>query len=102
MEFTNSSRNSEWNFDKFFEFVVARSFRTDSNYAATDGVCEQNTLTRHIFSCFSALITVSHVTLAQGVVRVMSSMFHALVRLISLRLSILHSSQSLSSSTSSS
>ena len=29
--------------------------------------CEQNTLTRHIFSCFSALITVSHVTLAQGV-----------------------------------
>ena len=32
-----------------------------------DGLlCEQNTLTRHIFSCFSALITVSHVTLAQG------------------------------------
>ena len=28
--------------------------------------CEQNTLTLHIFSCFSALITVSHVTLAQG------------------------------------
>ena len=28
---------------------------------------EQNTLTRHIFSCFSALITISHVTLAQGV-----------------------------------
>ena len=29
--------------------------------------CEQNTLTRHIFSCFSALITVSDVTLAQCV-----------------------------------
>ena len=28
--------------------------------------CEQNTLTRHIFSCFTALISMSHVTLAQG------------------------------------
>ena len=33
--------------------------------AATDGVCEQNTLTRHIFSCLHACWTVSHVTLAQ-------------------------------------
>ena len=41
-------------------------------------VCEQNTLTRHIFSYLHACLTVSHVTLAQGVVRVMSSMFHAL------------------------
>ena len=40
----------------------------------------------------------SHVTLAQGVVRVMSSMFHVVVRLDSLRLSTLHSSPSLSSS----
>ena len=70
--------------------------------AATDGVCEQNTLTRHIFSCFSALITMSHVTLAQGVVRVIPSMCHVPVCLTSLRLSTLHSSQSLSSSTSSS
>ena len=42
-------------------------------------LCEQNTLTRHIFSCFSTLLKVSHVTLAQGVVRVMSSMCHARV-----------------------
>ena len=57
------------------------------------------------FSCLHAYLTVSHVTLAQGVVRVMSSMFHALewlCVLIPLRPSILHSSQSLSSSTSSS
>ena len=31
--------------------------------------CEQNTLTRHIFSCFTAHISMSHVTLAQGVLR---------------------------------
>ena len=48
--------------------------------------------------CQHSLI-VSHVTLAQGVVRVMSSMLHARVcLLISLRLSTLHSLQSLSSS----
>ena len=41
-------------------------------------LCEQNTLTRHIFSYMHACLTVSHVTLAQGVVRVMSSVFHAL------------------------
>ena len=36
-------------------------------------ICEQNTLTRHIFSCFSAAhITVSHMTLAQGVLRTSS------------------------------
>ena len=29
--------------------------------------CEQNTLTRHIFSCFSSLTIMSHTTLAQGV-----------------------------------
>ena len=39
---------------------------------------------------------VSHVTLAQGVVRIVSSMFHVVVRLDSLRLSTLLSSQSLS------
>ena len=52
--------------------------------------CEQNTLRRNIFSYLHACLTVSHVTLAQGVVRVMSSMSHALVCLTSLRLSILH------------
>ena len=36
-------------------------------YAATDGVSEQNTLTRHNFSCLSALMIMSHTTLAQGV-----------------------------------
>ena len=30
-------------------------------------LCEQNTLTRHIFSCLSALMIMSHTTLAQGV-----------------------------------
>ena len=42
--------------------------------------CEENTLTRHIFSYLHTGFTVSHVTLAQGVVRVMSSMFHVVVR----------------------
>ena len=50
-----------------------------------------NTLARHIFSCLHACLTVSHVTLAQGVVRVIPSMFHALVCMIPLRLSTLHS-----------
>ena len=30
-------------------------------------ICEQNTLTRHIFWCLSALMIMSHTTLAQGV-----------------------------------
>ena len=37
--------------------------------------CEQNTLTRHIFSCLHACLTMSHVTLAQGVVCAMSPCF---------------------------
>ena len=37
--------------------------------------CEQNTLTRHIFSFLHALISMSHVTLVQGVLRT-SSMCH--------------------------
>ena len=61
--------------------------------------CEQNTLTRHIFSYLSALMILSHTTLAQVFVRVIPSMFHVLECLTSLRLSTLHSSQSLSSST---
>ena len=42
--------------------------------------CEEYTLTRHIFSYLHTCFTVSHVTLAQGVVRVMSSIFHLVVR----------------------
>ena len=64
--------------------------------------CEQNTPTRHIFSCLRACFMLSHTTLAQVFVRFMPSMFHALVCLTSLRLSTLHSSESLPSSTSSS
>ena len=37
--------------------------------------CEQTTLTRHIFSHLHVLISMSHVTLAQGVLRT-SSMCH--------------------------
>ena len=77
---------------------VVRSFTVGSNLLQPTG-------TRHMFSCLQACLAASHVTLAQGVVRITSSMFHALewlCVLISLRHSILHSSQSLSSSTSSS
>ena len=67
--------------------------------AATDGVCEQNTLARLIFSCVTSLISMSHVTLAQDVcphhvIRASCAVFV----LTSLRLSTLHSSSSLSSS----
>ena len=43
-------------------FVVARSFTADGNLLQPTGVCEQNTLTRHIFSCLSALMMMSHTT----------------------------------------
>ena len=55
-----------------FLVLVNPQFRTS---------CEQNTLTRHIYSCFTKLISLSHMTLAQGsrlkVVRITSSMLHA-------------------------
>ena len=60
--------------------------------------CEQNTLTRHIFSYLHTCLTVSHVTLVQGVVRIMSSMFHAFGCVFDHFSS--HSSQSLPCSTS--
>ena len=41
--------------------------------------CEQNTLTRHIFSHLHALISMSHVTLAQGVLRASR---HVIMRLV--------------------
>ena len=65
-------------------------------------ICEQNTLTRHIFSCLSALMIMSHTTLAQVLVRVIPSMCHAPVCLISLRPSLRTLHLSLSSSDSSS
>ena len=61
--------------------------------------CEQNILTRHIFSCFTAHISMSHVTLAQDVCP------HHVIQCFMrsgcfdpLRLSMLHFSPSLSSS----
>ena len=87
---------------RFYKICCTKIVYTWWQSVATDGGWEQNTLTRHIFSCLHACLTVSHVTLAQGVVRVIPSMCHAPVCLISLRLSTLYSSQSLSSSTSSS
>ena len=40
-------------------------------------ICEQNTLTRHIFSYLSALMIMCHMTLAEVLVRVIPSMCHA-------------------------
>ena len=48
-------------------------------YFETKESCEQNTLTRHIFSCFTAHISMSHVTLAQGVLRASR---HVIMRLV--------------------
>ena len=62
--------------------------------------CEQNTLTRRIFSYLHARLAVSRMTLAQGAVRIGLSMFHVVVRLVSLPLSASHSPQSHSSSSS--
>ena len=63
----------------FFQYLVV---------AATDGECEQNTLKRHILSCFRACLILSHMTLAQGVVRVIPFMCHAPVCLIFLQPSL--------------
>ena len=70
--------------------------------AATDGECEHNTLTRHILSCLSAHMIMSHTTLAQVFVHVIPPMCHAPVCLISLRLSLRTLHLSLPSSASSS
>ena len=58
-------------FDKFFlkKNVVVRSFTADSNLLQPMGGENRNTLTRHIFSCFTAHISTSQVTLALGVLR---------------------------------
>ena len=82
-----------------FEFVAVRSFSSWYQFAATDDKGEQNTLTRHIFSCFTAHISVSHVTLAQvSCAHVIHVSFAWCCCLDILRLSTLHSSPSLSSS----
>ena len=84
-----------------FKFVVVRSFTADSNLLQpTEGV---NSTPSHVtfFSCLSALMTMSHTTLAQVFVRVISSMSLAPVWLISLRPSLRTLHLSLPSSTSS-
>ena len=70
--------------------------------AATDGGVEQYTSHVTFFSCLCALIMMSHTTLAEVFVRVISSMCHAPECLISLRPSLRTLHLSLPSSTSSS
>ena len=70
--------------------------------AATDGECEQNTFTRHIFLCLSALMIMSHTTLGS---RCQCASYHPCVMRLCVWLlfdSTLRFSQSLPSSTSSS
>ena len=50
---------SEWKFWQDFLFVVVRSCTADSNLLQPTGVCEQHTLTRHIFSLIHNIL-VSH------------------------------------------
>ena len=50
-----------------FRNPLLRNHLDHFNSHCTCGTCEQNTLTRHIFSCFTAHISMSHVTLAQDV-----------------------------------
>ena len=89
---------------KFREYLVSlkmvtTALETTISWTWWPFFCEQNTLTRHIFSCFTAHISVSHVTLAQvscaHVIHVSSAWCCCLD---TLRLSALHSSPSLSSS----
>ena len=54
--------NDHWWSSYYFEFIVARSFTADGNLLQPTGWSEQNTLTRHIFSCLSALMMLSHRT----------------------------------------
>ena len=53
------------------------SISAPPTYLAPTVSCEQNTLTRHLFSCLRALVTICHTTLAQVFVRVIPSMCHA-------------------------
>ena len=58
---------AEWKLVELIFFCCGKIIYSWRQSAATDGVCEQSTLTRHIFSCLSALIMMSHTALAQGV-----------------------------------
>ena len=69
---------------------------------ATDGGCKQYASHVTFFSCLRACVMMSHTTLAQVFVRVISSMCHVVVCLISLRPSLRTLHLSLPSSTSSS
>ena len=58
-----SSRYSEWNFDQIFVICCSQIVYSWWRSAATDGVCEQNTLTRHIFLVFHH----THFNVAHGI-----------------------------------
>ena len=96
--------NDNWWSSIFYtKFVVATSITADGNLLQPTGRCEQNTLTCHIFLCLSALMIMSHTTLAQGFnARHTIHVSCACVRLISLRPSLRTLHLSLPSSTSSS
>ena len=54
----------------FFEKILLQSDRLQLiTIFCNRRVCEQNTFTRHTFSHLHALISMSHVTVAQGVLR---------------------------------
>ena len=56
--------------------VVGICCRANLDY---DNLCDQNTFIRHIFSHLHAVISMSHVKLAQGVLRVSR---HVIMRLV--------------------
>ena len=61
----------------YFEICCSKIVYSWWQSAATDGVCERNTLSRHLFSCLHAYLALSYTTVAQSVVRITSSMCHA-------------------------
>ena len=65
---TNPFGGSHWGRDEKLETYARNKARTSHAELWKSGgsyQCEQNTLTHHIFSCFTAHISMSHVTLAQ-------------------------------------
>ena len=57
----------QWNENWWSSFFWWQSRLQLTAICCNRRVCEQNTLTRHIFQYLHACLTVSHVTLAQGV-----------------------------------
>ena len=51
----------------FADRSIPLTTRHDAKKKAAEELCEQNTLTRHIFLCLRACLIMSHTTLAQGV-----------------------------------